>query len=444
MKLPMPAPALHQALTDQSDSIVQVIGRGIGPEVNGAYEHWDKVRHRTPPSGLTPELWWLGIKLARNNLAREIPLLDDKQRKFRVSLTSSMYRRLHYIDREAAGAMEGSSSSVQGTQTYLIRSLIEEAMTSSQLEGAATTRAVAKEMLSTGRPPRDHGETMIFNNYTVMKDIREWQDRPFTPEAIMEIHRTLTANTLEADECGRLRTAADNIVLYDRGSPPTLLHTPPPASQLPDRLQRLCDFANEAGSDEFLHPVVRAIAIHFQIGYDHPFCDGNGRTARILFYWSMLKAGYWLTEFLSISTVIKKSMGSYLKAYLHTESDERDLSYFVAQQLEVVERAIQGLHDYIARKAKENRQAEKLLRSADILGENLNHRQRALLANAIHEPGRSYTVATHQTAHRVTYPTALNDLKGLERVGLLQKRKLGKALHFWPAADLGEKLALER
>lgn len=352
-----------------------------------------------------------------------------------------MNRRLHYVDREAAGAIRGMDSARDGSQpTYLIRSLIEEAMTSSQLEGAATTRPVAKEMLSTGRQPRDNGERMIYNNYAVMKYIRDWRERPFTPEAIIELHRTLTANTVHENECGRLRTAEDNIVIYDRGSPPTLLHTPPPAHELPQRLQRLCDFANDADSDLFVHPVVRAISIHFQIGYDHPFCDGNGRTARILFYWSMLKSGYWLTEFLSISSVIKKSTSKYLTAYLYTESDEQDLSYFVAQQLDVIEQSIKALHAYLARKTEENRKAEKLLRSAVILGEHLNHRQRSLLANAIHDPDRSYTVATHLTAHRVTYPTALNDLKALARVGLLQTKKLGKALHFWPAPNLGEML----
>jgi hypothetical protein len=42
----------------------------------------------------------------------------------------------------------------------------------------------------------------------------------------------------------------------------------------------------------FIHPVMRAITLHFWLAYDHPFCDGNGRTARALFYWSMLKQGY--------------------------------------------------------------------------------------------------------------------------------------------------------
>jgi Fic family protein len=441
MKLPVPAPLAHDILAQNPERLVEVLSSRIGPEIKGKYLHWDKLRHLTPPSGFTAELWWAAIRFARIALSRELPLLDDKQKPFRVSLTDSMYRRLHLVDRDAAGAIRGMDNSLEGSQSrYLIRSLIEEAMTSSQLEGAATSRAVAKEMLSTGRQPRDHSEQMIYNNYVVMKDIRDWNDRPFTPDAIMELHRKLTADTLDQDDCGRFRTAEDDIVVYDRATP-TILHIPPSARELPKRLQRLCDFANDSSSDNFVHPVVRAIAIHFQIGYDHPFCDGNGRTARILFYWSMLKSGYWMTEYLSISSVIKKSAAKYMAAYLYTESDEQDLSYFVSQQLDVIEKSIHDLHAYIARKTDENRKADRLLRSAVILGENLNHRQRALLTHAVHNPDRSYTVAAHQTAHRVTYPTALNDLKDLERIGLLSKNKLGKAWHFFPVANLGELLA---
>jgi Fic family protein len=48
---------------------------------------------------------------------------------------------------------------------------MEEAITSSQLEGAATTREVAKEMIREGRQPRDRSERMILNNYLTMQRI---------------------------------------------------------------------------------------------------------------------------------------------------------------------------------------------------------------------------------------------------------------------------------
>ena len=128
-------------------------------------------------------------------------------------------------------------------------------------------------------------------------------------------------------------------------------------------------------------------------------------------------------------------------AYLHTETDECDMGYFIAQQLEALEQSIEGLHGYIARKSEETRRAETLLKSPYILGKNLNHRQRALLANALRSPESSYTVASHQGAHRITYPTALNDLNDLASAKLLRKERVGKANYFSPTTDLAERLS---
>lgn len=438
----MPPPSFFGLVDKYRESLVtKILPAGEGPEVNGIYEHWDKLRHKQPPAGLNAEEWWLAIKFRRTNLARALPLVDKEQMPFMLGLTDSMQRRLHFIDREAAGAIKGVDST-NGQDRFLIRSLIEEAMTSSQLEGAATTRAVAKEMLSTGRAPRDQSERMIYNNYVAMNTIRERGVRPITPQEILELHSTLTDGTLEsASDCGRLRSAEDNVVIFDRGTPPTLLHVPPPASEVPQRLERLCKFVNEETSP-FVHPVVKAIALHFQIGYDHPFVDGNGRTARALFYWAMMNSGYWMTEYLSISSVLKKSPGKYMRAYLYTECDDRDLSYFVAQQLEAIEQSIHGLHGYIRKKHEEDREARRMLRTAR-LGENsLNHRQRALLANALKDPDRTYSVASHQAAHTITYPTALNDLNTLAKAGFLGKDRVGKAFEYYVMPDLSRRLAL--
>lgn len=443
MKIPVVAPQPTELLESYGSELGRVFQAAVGPEVNGAYEHWDKVRHRRPPDGLSPQGWWLGIKLARRSIASTIPLKDKDQRSWSVTLTDSMQRRLHFIDRQAAGSIKGIDESQASQSRFLLRSLIEEAMTSSQLEGASTTRAVAKEMLSTGRQPRDQSEKMIYNNYVVMQTLRDRGKHPFSVDEILEIHSMLTEGTLEhQSECGRFRTNEDNIVIYGPGTPPTLLHVPPNANELPERMRLLCAFANgEEDSDKFVHPVVRAIALHFQIGYDHPFCDGNGRTARVLFYWAMMNAGYWLTEFLSISSALKRSPGKYLRAYLYTETDASDLSYFIDQQLETIEGAVEGLHRYIAKKASDDRKARHLLQSSMVGGVNLNHRQRALLLNALRDIDRSYTIAGHQTAHRIAYPTALTDLNTLVKAGLLMKERDGKASRYFPVPNLQRLLA---
>lgn len=444
MKIPATPPSFGQLIQANSGPVLsKILGKQIGPDVDGVYEHWDHLRHLTPPTGLTVEQWWLAIRFARLSMARSLPLLDKEHEEFRVSITSAMQRKLHFIDREAAGAIMGVDDVDPDTikRRYLMRSLIEEAMTSSQLEGASTTTQVAKEMLSTGRQPRDRSEQMIFNNFAMMQDLQKRSDRQLTPDMIFEMHRTLMRDAMDdPSQTGRLRTSQDNVIVQDKGDPTITLHVPPPASELPERLQRLCDFANATDDGNFLHPVVRAIAIHFHVGYDHPFCDGNGRTARALFYWSMLRSGYWLTQFISISSVLKKAPGQYVRSYLYSETDSSDMSYFTSHQLGVIEQAVNSLRQYLARKAKERRQAESLLRPGSSIGALLNHRQRALLLNAVRHPDSAYDISGHQSSHRVTYPTARADLLGLEGLGLLAKIRRGKAFLFVPAPDLAKRL----
>jgi Fic family protein len=443
MKIPVPPTPWPLLAERYADHLGPLLACRLGPEVGGEYVHWDQLRHLTPPlPDLGAEAWWLCVRWARMSLEKQLPLLDKSGAKFTVTLSDSIQRKLFLVARDAAGALKGADrvQSEQMRDRYLVRSLMEEAMTSSQLEGAATTTQAAKEMLSTGRAPRDYGERMIFNNFATMQELKRWQARPLTPDAVFEMHRMLTDGTLEDRACaGRFRRKDENIVVEDETG--TVLHVPPPAEELPDRLQRLCDFANqEDDGEDFVHPVVRAIMIHFMIGYDHPFCDGNGRTARALFYWSMMRSGFWMVEYLSISSILKKAPGQYMRSYLHTETDASDATYFLAHQLDVLLKAIAGVHGYIERKQRSEAEAQALLRPGNRLAGVLNHRQRALLLNALRHPGKHFTIEAHRRAHGVSYQTARTDLLGLAAEALLVQYKQGKAFFVVGVADLGEKL----
>jgi len=434
-------PAWHELLGRETN-LRDLMSRRIGPEVKGQYEHWDHLRHLTPPAGLSAESWWLAIKLARQSLQRDLPLKDKHGNAFTLALTDSVQRRLFLAARDAAGALQGQdrmpSDGVR--DRFLVRSLMEEAMTSSQLEGAATTTQVAKEMLRSGRPPRDYGEQMIWNNYATMRELKRWRERPLTPDAVFEMHRMLTDGTLDdPSAAGRFRRAGEDTVIEDETG--TVLHVAPKAKELPQRLAALCEFANQADDDEkFVHPVIRAIVIHFQIGYDHPFCDGNGRTARALFYWSMLRSGFWMAEFLSISSILRKAPAQYTRAYLHTESDDGDVTYFVSHQLDVLLQSIRGVHEYIERKQRAQAEAELLLKPGSKLARKLNHRQRALLLNALRHPEKHFTIDVHQRTHGVAYQTARTDLMGLVDARLMQLHRQGRRFQFVARSDLAQRL----
>jgi len=180
----------------------------------------------------------------------------------------------------------------------------------------------------------------------------------------------------------------------------------------------MCAFANSQPSSPFVPPVIRAIILHFWLAYDHPFYDGNGRTARALFYWSMLHHNFWLFEFISISSIILQARAKYERAFLHTESDENDLNYFILHQADVIRRAVAALHDYLGKKQQEAQATASRLRSL----RQFNHRQQALLMHALRHAGAEYSIESHRASHAVAYTTARADLLGLEKAGLLTIR----------------------
>ena len=442
MQAPLSPPPLDGLLAKlAATEITQAITRG--PLVKSRYLHWDQLRHRKPPEDLSLEVWWAGIKLSRHSLYKNLPFTDKYGRPFVYGMPDPVLQSLHRIDRNAAGQviMEEQVVAPDDRNRYLVSSLIEEAITSSQLEGAATTREEAKAMLRSGREPRDRSERMIMNNYHVMEMIREIKDEALTPELVLEIHHIVSQGTLDdPSAAGRLRQAGEKVHVVD-AQHSTVLHTPPDAAELPERLERLCAFANQADTEEpFVHPAIRAILLHFMLGYDHPFVDGNGRTARALFYWSMAHQGYWLMEYISISRLLRMAPAQYARAYLHTETDDNDTTYFILHQLDVIERAIQGLHDYLAHKAAQQQSAEKLLRRSPALADALNHRQIALLSHALKNPGHRYTIESHLRSHKITYQTARTDLLKLEATGLLVKSKRGRSFVFIAPDDLKERI----
>ncbi len=442
MKLPITPPNISDVLTGSVQSIDKIFAYASGPAPHGKYRHWDTLRHLKPPEGLTAEEWWLGIKFARKSLYQALPLRDKDGDAFVYAIPSIALQLLQEIDRDASGNLEGSPqvTDPQTRDTYLFKSLVEEAITSSQLEGASTTRRVAKEMIQTGRPPNSRGEQMVLNNYQAMIFVRDLKGEELTPSHVLELQRILTVNAIdEPDASGRLRKGGDDIHVADETTG-EVFHIPPDWAELPERLESMCAFANGRSPHEYVHPVVRAVVLHFWLAYDHPFVDGNGRTARALFYWSMARQGYWLCEFLSISRILKKARAKYARAFLYTETDENDATYFLLYQLRVVRRAIDELHEYLKIKGLEIRETAKLLGATGKLHRLLSYRQLALLNHGLKNPGSHYTIESHRRSHQISYGTARSDLLQLARLEFLQRQQVGKAFDFVSPHDLKRRI----
>lgn len=441
MKIPEKAPDWQFSLQENKIALFTLL-KELEPVIKKAdseYLYWDKFKYLALPPAITPEKAWAALKLSRIiRGAKSIPLADREGRNFTYWIPDSAQKALHFLDQNTAGQILIDEPALpnEEKQRYILKSLIEEAITSSQLEGAATTRAVAKEMLRSGRQPVNHAERMIFNNYITITKLRDYVNEPLSVDLLLEFHRLISKETLEAPEQeGRFRTAADgDIRVYDEKD--RVLHTPPAPKVIDESIRRLCNFANEEDGEEFVHPVIRGIILHFWLAYLHPFVDGNGRTARALFYWFLLKKKYWLFEYLSISRIMRRASIQYYRSFLYAETDDNDLTYFIMFHLRAIKLAVDELRFYLKTKQKESRTALQLLQKQP----QLNHRQRALLTGALEHPDTVFTFMTHMRTHGVVYQTARADLLGLQAMGLLELHKSGKKFHFTAAPDLADKL----
>lgn len=386
-------------------------------KINENYDYWDEVKYKKIPESFSQKDLWSLVKASR--MKNRIQIWP--QYGINISITNQMQRICHVFDMNFGGSW-GSNSLIpeENKNQYLISSLMEEAISSSQMEGAATTRKVAKEMLRRKITPKDKSQQMIFNNYQTIQFIVENKDKPLTEELLLKIHRLMTEGTLEhIEDAGRFRL--NNDVVVEDGITHEVVHTPPSYKDIPAFITNLCNFFNEERAKIFIHPIIRGVIIHFMLAYMHPFVDGNGRTARALFYWYMLKQGYWLTKYLSISRIIARSKKTYEKSYLYVEADQNDIGYFVAYNLRVLDLAFKELQRYIRRKTLIKKQAAIFLRLS-----NVNERQAEIIRILYDDPMEVLTVKDVQIKFGITPTTAKNDIIGLLRMGILEEIAFNK------------------
>lgn len=441
MPLRNPAPDLaalqSQVLHKDADNISSLL---FGPPLDDSrYFHWEQLVRHDPPGDLTHEEWWFLLKLQRSAQMRTVPLRSKDGSSFTFAMTDEVLQLTEEIGRRTGGSVAGGGTALTpgGRDRFIVRSLVEEAITSSQLEGASTSRRVAVELLSTGRDPRTKSERMILNNYRAMRQVTEAAADPLTPEWVIELHRTLTDGTLDdPNDAGRLETPDNERVSVWAGE--IQVHVPPPAVELPIRLGELTAFANGSSADSpYIPPIIRAIVTHFMFGYDHYFADGNGRIARTAFYWSMLHNGYWLAEYVAISKILRAAPGKYGDSYQYTEDDGNDLTYFILHQLHVIVRALDELDAYIESRQRESRRVQTALQSAV---QDFNMRQTQILEWLTRESPAGISAIEVANRFRVSTQTARNDLSYLESFDLLSRGRTKHPIVWHPAPDLAHRL----
>lgn len=434
-------------IPEDYETIIPLIEQCDITDSKGRYLPWDLFKWRVDKHNA--ENLWKTVKFKRMSQFKKLSLKDESNKPFLYCSPHSMEALLYQLVKVSGGnlgSIAGAAPSDNLQNKFLVSSLImEEAITSAQLEGASTTRAVAKKMLEEEREPMDEDERMILNNYLLLKFAEQNHKEELTLDLILEFHRIATQGTTENNVTpGEFRT--DNDIFIEDGDG-NIAHRPPDFSLLNDRLKRLCEFANKDHSGlrggDFLHPLIKAIVLHFMVGYEHPFRDGNGRTARALFYWFMLKSEYTLFKYVSISKLLKEKPREYGLSYMYTEKDDNDLTYFIYFQLDIIRKAFEELKGYLNNKADEFTKVSEALEKT-VWGNTLSFIQKDLIKKAVKEPGRIFSIKEVSKSYSITDNTSRSHLNKLVDLKLFFSTKDGRKVIYIAPSDLLTKLNIDK
>lgn len=385
----------------------------LAKEYNGRYLHWSDLEYRDVGPDSRASLWTL-MKILREGTVRTIDLHDLA---IRYNVTDNAQRILHNLDIcLSSGLIPCGGLDERRRSLLAASSVMEEAIASSQLEGASTDTRAAKKMLRENGIPKNMSELMIVNNHNAMRFVMEHSADDLTPDLIRDIHAIISRGTLE-NVCyeGRFRDN-NSIAVRDAFSGETY-HVPPDFSRIPGLMRVLCGFAND--DSVFVHPIVKGAILHFALAYIHPFMDGNGRVSRSLFYWYMQRRGYASVEYLSISKAIKEHRGRYGNAYLLSEADGNDITYFINYNLDMISEAVDLFSKYVRRKMEEDAKA-----LGDPRMSGLSIRQRDVLSDLRNskDPIDVYELA----AKHMTHPASIRrDIQRLDELGMVRSVRIG-------------------
>lgn len=157
---------------------------------------------------------------------------------------------------------------------------------SARIEGNRTSLVDALQASKeAGGGARDDGAQEILNILSAIDFIdAHAPNEPLSHTVVRELHRVVTD--------GLVREGDQTPGAYRRGfvTISRSQHRPPAPHDVLDHMSQVIDFANESVSP---HKQLLQVALaHHAFLWVHPFGNGNGRVARLLSYWMLVRLGF--------------------------------------------------------------------------------------------------------------------------------------------------------
>lgn len=380
------------------------------------YKTPDEIKYRLEQANSSVNNWQEAhTEIIRFRKIGAVPLfLNSIKKNFWFYPSDSIIKKAHDIEKMGIALYDKVYKESTFANEFKLDSTIEEAITSAIYEGANSTRAKAQELLETQSTPKNKDEWMLVNNYQALLWIKENYTSSITIDTINQIHHIVTKNTLTNDDAnysGKLRN--DKVYIYSSNN--ELKHEGIEHTKLESALNEALDLVTK--NKRYFPALLKGILIHYFVSYIHPYFDGNGRTARTLFYLNSIKNNLNFVELLSLSAYLKHHGKQYEKSFEKVVKNNFDITYFIDFNLNALEDALKKVEIKINFLFKINSLEKKL---------NLSIQQIGLLQKLALHKFRTYDIESYAKSIQKSREIARQELKQLTDLELLEEIKVGK------------------
>lgn len=143
------------------------------------------------------------------------------------------------------------------------------------------TKVVLEGITIGGKTMREHLEAINHKEAIEFLEELVQYNNELSEMDIKNIH-AIVLKGIDNENAGRYRT--ENVIISGAS------HIPPDAIIVPESMEKLIYRYDEW--KEKYHPIIVAALLHAEFVKIHPFIDGNGRTARLLMNFEVMKNGY--------------------------------------------------------------------------------------------------------------------------------------------------------
>ncbi len=218
--------------------------------------------------------------------------------------------------------------------------VIRNAMGSTAIEGFVLSLPEVRALADL--PRRQAGESKIsrklnmtekavFNYLACLRYIQKHKkERLFTHDKICKLHRIIGEGAVEHGPVGAYRSI-QNYIVDATGS---VVYTPPAPEKVPGYMKELLDWINQESKTQL--PVISSGIIHYRFVEIHPFVDGNGRVARALGVWELLRQNFDTLHIFTIDDLIYEHKRAYYTSLRTVRDSKGDLTKWLEFYLEIV------------------------------------------------------------------------------------------------------------